>query len=172
MGISRTTAERAELRVRPTISGDRTRFSAIVLLASLLATGCATAVSDGAGGVGGAAGVGGTGGVGGGTGGTGGAMFDCDDGTMSDLNSATCGACLECTISGPCEAELNACDNSTECTQFVDCLNGCSGQGDIDACIQQCVDTLPEGTNLFLALQTCQACECPNNCQGFSSCPM
>jgi hypothetical protein len=117
----------------------------------------------GSGGSGGAGGSGATGG----SGGTAGTGLECDDGTVADVNSSQCSACLECAAAGPCAGDIAACDNSADCVTFTGCLNDCSGSGDLDACTQNCVDTTPEqAVVLFQAAQDCSFCqECPANCQ-------
>jgi hypothetical protein len=138
----------------------------------LCSMGCADVSAPAVGGDGGSSGAGGSGGSGG-AGGSGGTGLACDDGTVAEISSAECSACVACAIEGPCAADTEACNSSADCLSFIDCLNGCSGVGDPAACLDDCVNTTPsEGVDLYLAGQTCQFCEeCPNNCKtGGPSC--
>jgi len=127
----------------------------------------ATGGSGGEGGTGGIAGSGGSAG----NGGTGGDAFLCDDGTSGIVDNTVCSTCAGCAAAGPCSTETDRCDTSTLCTAFADCLNLCGEMsGDIEACIDACVSSNPEGASVFEIAQSCQFCECPNNCNYTNAC--
>lgn len=127
--------------------------------------------SGGGGGAGGSAATGGNGGGGAGNGGTGGDAFVCDDGTSGTDDLSVCTQCANCAATGPCAKQSERCTNSTLCTAFVDCLNGCGETGgDVDLCIEGCAASNAEGASVFLIAQNCQFCECPNNCDNLDSC--
>jgi hypothetical protein len=121
----------------------------------------------GTGGVGGSGG-GGTGGSAG-NGGTGGDAFVCDDGTSGTEDVTVCTACMNCAATGPCSKQVERCNNSTLCTTFSDCLNGC-GDADFLICVDGCVTSNAEGASVFEIAQNCTFCECPSNCDNFDNC--
>ena len=131
--------------------------------------------SGGGGGTGGSAGSGGNGGSAGngGNGGNGGDAFVCDDGTSGTEDITVCTPCINCAGNGPCSKQVERCNNSTLCTTFSDCLNGCGemvGDEDVRICIDGCVASNPEGASVFEIGQNCAFCECPNNCDNFDNC--
>jgi MYXO-CTERM domain-containing protein len=106
-------------------------------------------------GSGGSSGAGGSGGSGGSGGGSG----------------QTCGQCQEQVLQpgGACSQQNNACTTSQSCVGFLQCLQGCSTQ----TCVNQCVQSNPQGVALYNAVVDCicgEGCEteCAADCGGGS----
>lgn len=87
--------------------------------------------SSGGGGAGGSA-PGGSGGAGaGGAGGAGGGSTGvCDGrGVCSDDDGSSKNDCTSCALAGPCADELLACQNSSACVAFTQCVLACPESG-------------------------------------------
>lgn len=90
-----------------------------------------------------------------------------------------CDTCSKCASIGGCAGVFNACNDSSECVAFVDCVQPCtqSCNGDLacgEACLEGssdaglvCKDDHPTGMQLYLAYLHCQCQACPS-CQ---TCP-
>lgn len=120
---------------------------------STASTTSSSSTPTGAGGSG-AAPDGGVGGTGGEDGGTGGASA-CD-------NRGDCYECANCSLSYDCAYEADACMNSVECSDFLDCIYDCYD----DACMNACASQYPSGVNLYIQMTDCAFCDaCPVDCQ-------
>jgi hypothetical protein len=83
-------------------------------------------------------------------------------GSSSCDNRGDCYECANCSLNYDCAAEANACMNSVDCTDLMDCLYAC---GD-DACMNACANQYPTGMNLYMQMTTCAFCDaCPIDCQ-------
>ncbi len=90
------------------------------------------------------------------SGGGGGAPMDCDQ----CFTWSTSG-------SGPCADEVQDCFNHPDCSDLVDCLNGCSTQ----TCANQCAADHPSGTDVYLLIYDC-VCDvgCVTECESDAIC--
>ena len=79
------------------------------------------------------------------------------------MSGQTCDQCTQETLSagGTCASSWNSCLNNSQCSAFVDCLNGCQD----DACVDGCVQDYPNGVDGYLAVIDC-ICDngCANEC--------
>jgi len=76
----------------------------------------------------------------------------CDDGLSGHTD---CNQCLDDANApgGCCEAQIQACADSTACSDLVSCFGGCAGD---DACLDGCYATHAEGTPIFKAWSSCE----------------
>ncbi|MBW2529262.1 MAG: hypothetical protein JRI23_34115 [Deltaproteobacteria bacterium] len=87
----------------------------------------------------------------------------CDVGDCATCGSSNCAYFW-------CNAELDACFNSTECGNYENCEIGCNGD---PACIQGCQATYPTGATLYYDLLNCIYCDtttCSVDCAPY--CPI
>lgn len=115
------------------------------------------------GGFGGDAGFGGSGAEGG-FGGNGGATNECLEQARTDCNFCTCDNCFD---------EWQDCSNDTGCVAVANCATaaGCSGAQCLGPCgdiIQQHGGVQGQSVQLALAVGTCQATSCGEDCNGGS----
>jgi len=99
---------------------------------------------------------------------------DDEYGTCDERSS--CGSCAECTMGAGCEPEYDACVNHSGCMALVECLVDCESLPDASAgaCVEDCAETYPTGTQGYLDLYYCIHCdECLTSCDVVSpsSCP-
>jgi hypothetical protein len=82
-------------------------------------------------------------------------------GGSCDIGS--CDSCQGCAMEGPCAASIDACFNDTQCNALIECMNPCSD----DACLQACVDSYPSALPLYNAVGECIYCDaCFSTCGG------
>ena len=81
----------------------------------------------------------------------------------------TCDQCAQEATSagGACIGPVNSCFNNTQCASFVECLDACQTQ----TCVDQCVQSYPNGVNGYLAILSC-LCDtgCQSECGGEPFC--
>ena len=91
----------------------------------------------------------------GGAAGTGGGM--CTTNQIS-IGDPACAACVD----GSCCTELQACDGSQECLDFLGCAGACPDQ----TCVDDCGAMFPVGAAQLADLQTCMQGSCGVECGG------
>ena len=91
--------------------------------------------------------------------------FDTSECLSSCDGTGDCSTCLECATTQPyCQTEHNACFSNTECVDFTDCINQCSGEPN---CIDNCITTYPNGYTLYIDYVYCVVCTaCYSDCDG------
>lgn len=101
----------------------------------------------------------------------------CTPGNGSD---SACIDCFTCTQESRCAAELSACDNSSSCNAFKNCVSACDSAcadaADFSACSNDCEysDTNPDscknrypsGNQIFGDLANCSVCQYATVCTG------
>jgi hypothetical protein len=76
--------------------------------------------------------------------------------TTLSFTDQVCGGCAE----DACCYELQGCDGSFECLDFLACLQGCT----TTTCEDACFSDYPTGSSEFLALDDCMATSCAVEC--------
>lgn len=78
-------------------------------------------------------------------------------------NSGDCNTCGACAEQDMCAYALDACFNNQDCSNLLDCLQGCPD----DQCAFQCFDQFPGAEQPYTELSDCVLCgACPNDCSG------
>lgn len=138
------------------------------LLTLLLSSGCSTTITTVDQGTGGELGPtaasgglaeGGLGGTGsaGGDGGAGGSSLECEQ-------PSDCLACIACSHAGACEALHAACLKEPECSNYIDCVSGCST--DDGPCAYSCQQAFAAGYSAGRATLECTFCtSCASECE-------
>jgi len=80
-------------------------------------------------------------------------------------------SCDECNNgasagSGACVSTIAACQNSSACNSFYNCIAGCSD----DACWNQCIQSNPTGSDQYFAINTCICNTCDTECANDPMC--
>lgn len=74
---------------------------------------------------------------------------------------AGCDQCLAVAAAGACKSVVAACTNNAACYALRVCVNGCTDQ----TCIDQCVDTYPDGLSALQNEEDCLFNTCYSVCQ-------
>jgi len=79
--------------------------------------------------------------------------------------SGDCQTCADCSFQGQCVNEYDTCVASQACLDFDACVVVCQDQ----ACVGACVQSNPEGAQLYYPLMQCFICgQCPSDCASYS----
>jgi len=81
----------------------------------------------------------------------------------------TCDQCFQLevnTAGGECADEVEACFSNQACSDFYDCIVGCTTQ----VCANTCATNNPGGVDPFNAIFTCSCSACSTECAGDPSC--
>ncbi|AUX32118.1 MULTISPECIES: latent transforming growth factor beta-binding protein [Sorangium] len=86
---------------------------------------------------------------------------DCAPAPVACDDLDTCGSdssgCIACANEGSCADELQACLISDDCYFLVQCLVTCADTDDV--CVNECLDSYPDGVDTFYNYDTCLNCE-------------
>jgi hypothetical protein len=84
-------------------------------------------------------------------------------GPMACDNQGDCGFCVECSTNGACNGLWTKCLALPDCEGLLNCLPGCQDQ----ACFNKCLETFPDGLDLYNETAICLVCQsCFNDCDG------
>jgi MYXO-CTERM domain-containing protein len=90
-------------------------------------------------------------------------------GIIGAVVTPTCDDCFLDAQNNACSSRTDSCINNSDCTDLLDCFDGCS----TNSCYQDCINAHPTGYNLYTALIdcACNACavECDDECNGGST---
>jgi hypothetical protein len=79
-----------------------------------------------------------------------------------------CQLCGNCAISGQCSPQMNTCQSTQDCFDFMDCMQVC--QPNDDVCLSGCANQHATGYKLYTELMVCVVCDsCYGDCDGASS---
>jgi hypothetical protein len=112
------------------------------------------------GGVGGGSGFGGAGGsfgVGGGSTSSGPALSLCDVVAGSNVAGSACANCINASVTGACLTAKTNCQNDALCQSAA---GACAGCGQLDSCIEQCLDM----SSIYQELVSCEDQQCGQGC--------
>lgn len=90
-------------------------------------------------------------------------------GPMSCDGQGDCGSCLSCAVNSSCADLWTKCESYDPCWTLLKCLNDC-----VDPqCKDKCVNTFPDGVDLYNQTAICLICNaCYGDCDGGSQgCP-
>lgn len=89
--------------------------------------------------------------------------------STSSGGAVTCDTCVNDSTYGACAGAYDACGSSQACIDFYTCYSNCADQ----ACVDNCVNSYPQGAQIYVDLIDCVctdcAVECANECGGSSS---
>jgi len=116
----------------------------------------------------------------------------CDSNVPGDIEDSICQSCIQCTQTGPCATEWNACAPNSACDLYITCAIDCDTQCSGDpTCFESCLGTSPDpnnpcspqtpagtcigdhsaGCSTYLQAMSCSVClECPINCNANGNC--
>ena len=116
----------------------------------------------------------------------------CDSNVSGDIGDTICDGCIQCTQSGPCASEWNACSPNSPCDLYIQCAFDCDTQCNGDPmCFETCFGISPDpndpcspqtpagtcigdhsaGCTDYIQAMSCSVClECPINCNANGNC--
>lgn len=84
-------------------------------------------------------------------------------GPMACDGQGDCGVCIDCSTNAECSALWNECVASPHCDGLMKCLPNCQDQ----LCFDKCLQTFPQGIELYNETAICLVCKsCYNDCDG------
>jgi hypothetical protein len=87
--------------------------------------------------------------------GEGGADGSGGSGGSSICSEGSCAECQQCAAEADCAEEANACAENAACVAVYTCIADCS----TDACIEDCLDAYPDGTQDYTSFAVCINCD-------------
>lgn len=78
----------------------------------------------------------------------------------SGSGGGNCQTCANNTANGVCSSQFQACNASTQCVNYFNCVSQCGSQ----ACADGCATQYPNGAQIYGALVDCACANCANEC--------